>query len=372
LLRNHTLSVHWRLIVFTITTVILFAIVFSFRTVLLPFIIGLLLAYVLRPVVVCLEEKNPMKPQSREIRRFIVVSVIFIVFSALIALVFLFAASTIINSGPHLLENAASIFESATKTIDNWLLSIRDGMPAFLQTKIDEIITNDGSTFGAAIQGLVDKTVSFVPSTFHFIVGAAELAVFLFYLLLDWEKLSAFLTRGGSPWRIYTRDFVMIVGRIVGRYIRGQLVLGAIVGTFVFVGMTLLGFNPGLAMALGVLSFVMEMVPVFGPWITLAVGVIVTLAFFPQKLLWVIGLHAVIPILEGNFLVPKIQGEVLNIHPALGLFVLVVGSNVAGIWGLVLAFPFTAAVMALYHYFIGSVRVEDHLEAAAGENPVPL
>ena len=171
-------------------------------------------------------------------------------------------------------------------------------------------------------------------------------------------------------WNAYLRDTIGIIGRVVGRYFRGQLVLGAIVGTIVFVGMKLIGFPAGLAMALGFLSFIMEMVPVFGPWITLVIGIVVTLAFLPQKILWVIGLHVMIPILEGNFLVPRIQGEALNIHPALGLFILVLGTNLGGVWGIVIAFPFTATVMALYNYFILTARTEDHLGPPGQVSPV--
>jgi predicted PurR-regulated permease PerM len=179
-------------------------------------------------------------------------------------------------------------------------------------------------------------------------------------MMLDWDKMSASLAKGTSQSKVYLRDTIAIVGRVVGRYFRGQLILGAIVGTIVFGGMTIIGFSPGIAMALGFLSFVMEMVPFLGPWVTLFIGIIVTLAFLPQKLLWVIALHGMIPILEGNFLVPRIQGQALNIHPALGLFALVVGANLAGVWGLILAFPFTATVIALYRYFIVSASIEDN------------
>jgi predicted PurR-regulated permease PerM len=368
---NHVLSVHWRLISFAIATAVIFLVLFSLRTVLLPVILALLLAYLFRPVVVFLEKRFPVRPKKQKTRRIIIIIGIFIAFAAVMALISALVASTIINSGQQLLNNASSIIESAVNTVTNWLASIKENMPDAVRMRIDDFLNSGGSSLAGAIQAVISRTISFVPSAAGFIFALAATPFFLFYLLLDWDRLRSLLESGNSVWKAYTRDTITIVGKVMGRYIRGQLVLGAIVGTIVFAGMTLIGFNSGLAMALGFLSFVMEMVPVFGPWITLVIGVIVTLAFLPQKILWVIGLHAVIPLLEGNFLVPKIQGETLHIHPALGLFILVMGAAIGGVWGIILAFPFTATVFALYHYFLGSVRAEDHLEAAAEENAIP-
>ena len=368
---NHVISVHWRLISFMIVAAVMFVFLFSLRTILLPFILGLLLAYLFRPIVVFLEKRFPVHPKKQRTRRIIIIIGIFIVGIAVLAVISTLIASTVINSGQQLLNNATSTIESAVNAVTNWLASLKANMPDAVRVRIDDILNNGGSSLAGAVQTVIARSISFVPSAAGFIFALAALPVFLFYLMLDWDRLKSFLDTGNSVWEVYTRDTIAIIGKVMGRYIRGQLVLGAIVGTIVFAGMTLIGFNSGLAMALGFVSFVMEMVPVFGPWITLVIGVIVALAFLPQKLLWVIGLHAIIPVLEGNFLVPKIQGEALHIHPALGLFVLVLGANLGGVWGIVLAFPFTATLFALYHYFIGSVGMEDHLEPVAGQNPIP-
>ncbi len=370
--RNHILSVHWRLIAFAIAISVMFAVLFSLRTVLLPFVIGLLLAYVFRPLVVFLERKFPVKPKRQRIRRVIIIVGIFIIGVAAIILISAFFISTLINSSQQLVDNATNIVQSAVNTLQGWLVALRPNMPDSIKSSIDDLLNGGGSSLTGAIQTVASKTISFVPSAIGLFLGLAALPVFLFYLMMDWDRLGILLARGTSVWNVYLRETIGIVGRVVGRYFRGQLVLGAIVGTIVFIGMKLIGFPAGLAMALGFLSFIMEMVPVFGPWITLVIGIVVTLAFLPQKILWVIGLHVMIPILEGNFLVPRIQGEALNIHPALGLFILVLGTNLGGVWGIVIAFPFTATVMALYRYFIITAKAEDHsLEPASQANPVP-
>jgi predicted PurR-regulated permease PerM len=367
---NHVLSVHWRLITFAIVTAVIFSILFILRTVLLPYFIGLILAYIFRPAVVFLEKRFPVSPEYRRLRRVIVILVIFVAAAAVVALISVLFITTLVNSGQDLLNNAASIFQSATDTVKSWLASIRENVPDSFRSDIDNLLANAGTSISSAIQAAVSRTVSFIPSATGFLIGLIVLPIFLFYLMLDWDRLAALLAKGNSVWKIYARDIVTIVGRVMGRYIRGQIVLGAIVGGIIFVGMKLIGFNTGIAIALGFVSFVMEMVPVFGPWITLIIGVVVTLAFLPQKIIWMIGLHAMIPVLEGNYLVPRIQGQALNIHPVLGLLVLVLGANLAGVWGLVIAFPFTATVIALFNYFVASARTEDHLEPAGQTNPV--
>ena len=99
----------------------------------------------------------------------------------------------------------------------------------------------------------------------------------------------------------------------MGGYIRGQLVLGLVVGTIVAVGLLALGIP--FAVVLGIVAGLTELVPIIGPWIGGGVGVLVTLATEPDKILYVILLYLVIQMLENTLLVPRIQGETLNLRP---------------------------------------------------------
>ena len=106
----------------------------------------------------------------------------------------------------------------------------------------------------------------------------------------------------------------------------------------------------GLAPALGLLAGVTEMIPTIGPWIGGIVAGIVTLAISPDKIFWVILLFVAIQLVENHLLVPKVQGTFLHIHPAVMLFLLVLGIYMAGFWGALLIGPLTALLVELFKY----------------------
>jgi predicted PurR-regulated permease PerM len=136
--------------------------------------------------------------------------------------------------------------------------------------------------------------------------------------------------------------------------------LGLIVGYFAFVGLLILGIP--YAPALALLAGIGEMIPTLGPWISGGVSAIVTLAIAPDKTLWVILIFLVIQLFENTLLVPRIHGAYLNIHPAILLFLLVVGAYVAGFWGLLLAAPLTATIVAIVKY------IRDYYEKGKSED----
>ena len=135
---------------------------------------------------------------------------------------------------------------------------------------------------------------------------------------------------------------------VLGRYVRAQLMLGLIVAYFSFIGLMLLGIQ--FAPALAILAGVTELIPTLGPWIGGGVAVIVTLAVSPEKFIWVAVLFLAIQLLENSFLVPRVQSAYLRIHPAVMIFLLVLGTYLAGFWGLLLAGPLTATAVEIYKY----------------------
>jgi predicted PurR-regulated permease PerM len=83
----------------------------------------------------------------------------------------------------------------------------------------------------------------------------------------------------------------------------------------------------------GRLRGVNGLVPMIGPWLGNAVGVVVTLATAPEKIIWVVGGYLVIQLLENNLLVPKIQGTQMGLHPAY-IMILVLRLTLPEYWGL--------------------------------------
>ena len=92
------------------------------------------------------------------------------------------------------------------------------------------------------------------------------------------------------------------------------------------------------------------MIPTLGPWIGGGVAVIVTLAVAPEKAIWVVVLFLGIQLVENSVLVPRIQSAYLRIHPAVMIFLLVLGAYIAGFWGLLLIGPLSATALEIYKY----------------------
>jgi len=160
-----------------------------------------------------------------------------------------------------------------------------------------------------------------------------------------------------SPWLAdHIRNILAIVGEVLGRYVRAQLLLGFIVGYLCFIGLFVMRIR--FAPTLAIIAGVTELIPLLGPWIGGAFAFVVTLATEPSKALWVVLLYVMVQLLENNLLVPRIQGHYLRIHPAITLFLLVLGAYVAGFWGIILIVPLTATTVEIYKYLRRSATKE--------------
>ena len=112
-------------------------------------------------------------------------------------------------------------------------------------------------------------------------LGLAAIPLFLFYILKDSEKLQRNFYAAFTPGVVsHIRNITEIIERVLGRYIRAQLMLGLIVAYFSFVGLLILRIP--FAPVLAILAGIGELIPTLGPWISGAVVAIVTLAVAPE------------------------------------------------------------------------------------------
>ncbi len=135
------------------------------------------------------------------------------------------------------------------------------------------------------------------------------------------------------------------VNQIVGGYIRGALVLATLVGVLVGGGMALLHVR--YALLLGILAFFMEFVPVLGVLVSGAVCVIVALFTGWITAVLVVIYFAVVHVIEGDVVGPRIMGKAVGIHPGVAIVALVAGSELFGIWGALFGAPLAGLVQAI-------------------------
>ncbi len=349
---------YWRLVSLVAGIIIVFWILYLLRIVLFPFALGLIIAYLLKPVVSWLENRLPRQGSWPGLKRVFSIVIVFILLLGFIAAFSYFIVTTVVDASIILLESAPYFISQSLFRIQVWLEVLREQFPPEIRQEVDKALLEAGVALGNSIRDALVAGVTFIPRTFTIFLGLAALPLFLFYTLKDSEKLKRHLYSTLPPGITYhLKNIGYIIESVVGRYIRAQLMLGLIVAYFVFVGLLILGipFAPVLALLAGI----GELIPTLGPWLSGAVVVIVTLAVAPDKVVWVILVFLIVQLLENSLLVPRIQGGYLRIHPAVMIFLLVLGAYLAGFWGLLLAGPMAATGIEVYRYVRQCYQAED-------------
>jgi predicted PurR-regulated permease PerM len=183
------------------------------------------------------------------------------------------------------------------------------------------------------------------------------------YLVANQPRLVRWLREQAPPGqRRRANLLIAIVNQVVGGYVRGTLTMALLVGVLVGVGMGVAGVR--YALLLGILAFFMEFVPVLGVIISGAVCVLVAL-FQGWVLAVVVGVYfAIVHVIEGDVVGPRIMGRAVGIHPAVALLALVAGSELFGLWGALFGAPIAGLLQAIATAIWKEVRTEDQPEPA--------
>jgi predicted PurR-regulated permease PerM len=361
---------HWRLLALAVFVALFIWVIYLMRLFVLPFATGLVLAYLLLPLVNWLERHLPPRHKWPNFRRVIAILLAFLLVLAIVGGFVYVVITAVINAGSTLVNSAPYFFGQSVVRIQDWFQSITAELPTAVQDEINRDLVEAGVSVGNWIRDTLFNSISSIPDTFKFILGFLVVPFFLFYILKDTEKIKQSLvaTLPASVSR-HGRSVVNIVERVAGRYIKSQLMLGLIVGYFSFIGLLLMKMPYSLALAL--LAGVMEMVPTLGPWIAGIVAVVVALALEPDKAIWVGLLYLGIQLLENNLLVPKVQSAYLRIHPAVMIVLLVFGAYVAGFWGILIIGPLAATLVELFKYVHAYYRTAARPPGSEGGSPPP-
>lgn len=336
------------------------------------FILGLatVIAYVLLPIAKLIERGMPWRTRRPDLARAIAVALIFLAgILAVVALAIAVVPPTITQM-QSFAEGFPELIRNARATIEFWLARYTEIVPASVRDQVEDSLAGAGDVVGQAVFGVIQQTLSVVIGSFSFLLGLAVAPVLIFYLMKDSTSIRRSLTAPfPSRLRPHLEDIIAIADRTLGGYIRGQLFLGVIVGTIVAVGLLLL--DVPFAVLLGVVAGITELIPIIGPWIGGAVGVLVTLATEPDKVLWVLLLYLVVQLLENTLLVPRIQASTLNMHPVGVILTITIGSQFFGLWGVILGPPVVALAKDVAVYLVQEWNREPEIEVQSDETETP-
>ncbi len=196
-----------------------------------------------------------------------------------------------------------------------------------------------------------DQAVDFGQRVALGVISAFTILVLTAYLLMDTHRLHRFLFRFVPAGRERDAEhFLHAMGRVVGGYVRGQAITSAIIGIFTTTVLLVLGVDN--AVAFGVLAAFADIIPLIGAFIAIGPAVVAAFQESPTTAVIVLAALLVYQQFEDRFLVPKIYGQTLNLPSLVVLMAVLIGGELMGIPGILLALPAAAAGRVVLDYYL--------------------
>jgi predicted PurR-regulated permease PerM len=359
-----------RVLVLVAAVAVLAGIFWLGRDVIAPFVVGVLIVYLLDPLI---ERLARVEIAGRRVPRPLLILLVYLAVT-LVAIELLFLlVGPLIEQVRAFAEDAPAYLEQLDKMFNDALgwwnrLDLPADVKVAVDQAINDLMANIGSLVPTILRPVFSSVLGFVGSVFGYLI----IPVWTFWILKDRPAIvRAFDRAVPAEWRADTWAVLGIVRRVFGSWIRGQLILGLVVGVMTFIGLLLLGafVDPVFsryAVLLAVIAGVLELLPVIGPIISAVPAVLLGATVGVAGIVAALVLYTAVQQLENNLLVPKIQGDATNLHPAIVIFALILGGAISGLLGAILALPIAATMRDIYVYAFRRAGGLTAVDAATG------
>ncbi len=336
--------------IFWITLLVIFAaLVYVLRSVLLPFVVGIIIGYLLDPLATRLEKLK--------INRTLATCLVLLLVAVILIPAFIALVGMIDEQLALFISAVPKYMEALSQKIEPIIANIQDNFPNFNQEKFREYLRGNMSNGLKLIGSLLRKLISGSYAVFNILSLVLITPIVTFYMLRDWndftKKVDSLLPKA---YKKEIRTQAKEIDKIISSFIRGQLSVCVLLGTFYGVGLSFVGLDLGLLVGFiaGIISFI--------PYVGSIVGFITAMAIaFAQFNDWVpiaqvVGVFAIGQFLEGNFLTPKLVGDSIGLHPVWVMFALLAGGVLLGFLGLMIAVPLAAVIGVLARFAISKYK----------------
>ncbi|MGR3466156.1 AI-2E family transporter [Limimaricola sp.] len=319
--------------IWAVIAVVTFALLWLLGDVILPFLLGGALAYLLDPVADRLERLGLSRTWSVAV---IALGVVLIFVAAVLLLI-----PTLIRQTSQLVQTAPELFSG-----------LRDGLAARFPELMDESSTIRGQldAIGAGVQArggeILNSVLTSAMGVINLLVLFVVVPVVAVYLLVDWDRMVArideLLPREHAP---TIRQLAREVDRTLASFVRGQGLVCLILGTYYAVALALVGLNFGLVV--GAIAGLVTFIPYVGALVGGVLAIGLALFQFWGDWVWigaVAGIFVTGQMIEGNILTPRLVGGSVGLHPVWLLFALAVFGTLFGFVGMLVAVPFAASL----------------------------
>jgi predicted PurR-regulated permease PerM len=345
-----------KVFVATATVLLLAALALRFQNLLLQIAAAAIIAYVATPFIDFVTKRTPL-------RRGTAILLTYVIIFILITTVFIAFGTTVFNQAINLVNTIPDIVQG----IVDWLSTteaIRIGPykldVGVLWSNLDQQLIQDQllPSIGSIVRQTGGTLLQVLGSGVQIGTQVLFTIVISIYLAFEIPNLGGYVERAaqrpgyGRDARVLTNHF----GKIWRAYLRGQVILGLVIGSAVWISLTILGVQNSFG--LGVLSGLLEFLPVIGPFVGTAAAAIVAFLQPTNYLgldplifaLIVIAVMVLIQQIENNLLVPRIVGGALDLHPLIIIVGVFIGGGIAGLVGAILAAPLLATSKLLGTY----------------------
>jgi predicted PurR-regulated permease PerM len=319
--------------------------------VLAPFALSVALAYVLRPAVDALHSRR--MPRAAAAGLAVLLAMALLVFLAMLLV------PIVAELVPRVRAQLPDVAERLWHLVVPLLQQAGVKVPSAL-SDLKPMVAKLLSVHGDAWAQTAISSLRVGGSWLFTVLGLAVLVPMLaFYWLLDWDEISPRVVALVPPrWREALHGLLVECDTVMGRYLRGQLLVMLILAVFYSVGLALFGFE--LALPIGVFTGLAVFIPYLGFGLGLLLAVLsgVMQASGDGGALWwpLLGVAVVYglgQLIESMLLTPRLVGEQIGLHPGAVILVLMLYAQWLGFVGVLMALPVTALVMVVLRHLIG-------------------
>lgn len=336
------------------------------RGMLLPFVAGMILAYLLDPVADRLESWG----LGRVLASSLILGAALVLFSLALLLLIPVLSKQLVSFAENLPGYLKNIEQLAQTYGGKWLSPLINGDLKALSGNLSAIATKGVSWLAALLKSIWSGGMALVNVISLMVITP----IVAFYMLIDWdrmiEKVDSWLPRDHAP---AIREIASGINLSIAGFLRGQGTVCLLLGLFYAIGLTIAGLNFGLLIGLGagLISFIPYVGSVLGLVISLGVALV---QFWPDwvMILVILAIFSAGQFLEGNILSPKLVGSSIGLHPVWLMFALFAFGYLFGFTGLLLAVPLAAAFGVVLRFLLKQYLTSPVYLGASGPARKPV
>ena len=343
-----------------VAALMLFLVLYLIGNVMLPFLLGGAVAYMLDPLADRLQRLGMNRVWAT-----VAITLLGLILFVVLALLVI----------PTLVKQTNGLIATAPQLVAQFQAFVTERCPSILEA--DSTLRQSLSSIGSQIQSrggqLVQGLIASALSVVNGLVLLVLVPVITFYLLLDWDRMvarvDALLPREHAP---VIRQIARDIDATLSSFIRGQGTVCLILGTFYAVALMLVGLQFGLV--IGAVAGLITFIPYVGALVggVLAIG-LALFQFWSEP--WWIGVVAGIFVagqfIEGNILTPNLVGSSIGLHPVWLIFALSAFGTLFGFVGMLVAVPVAAALGVITRFGIERYKDSHLYQGVGGPGPEP-